>query len=85
MHFWLLSETHFAWLDPFTRPVNNPINTFLIDPNNILYHVFFIKYLWISKIALLSIRLKSMEKKFTTPPNPIFFIILVIKSSEILP
>ena len=43
-------------------PVNNPINIFLINPNIILYHVPFIKYLWISKILLVSIGLKSTEK-----------------------
>ena len=44
------------------------------------------KYLWISKISLVSIGLKSKEKKFTAPFNPVFFFILVIvKSFEILP
>ena len=57
---------------PLTRPVNNTINIFLINPNIILYHVLFIKYLWISKISLVSIWLISTEKKFTTTSNPIF-------------
>ena len=39
-HFWLVKDTHFVWLDPFTRPVNNPINIFLINPNIKLYPVF---------------------------------------------
>ena len=44
------------------------------------------KYLWISKISLVSIGLKSKEKNFTAPINPVFFFILVIvKSFEILP
>ena len=30
----------FLWLGQLTRPVNNLINTFLINPNIILYHVF---------------------------------------------
>ena len=53
---------HFVWLDALTMPVNNPINIFLINPNIILYHVPFIKYLWISEISLVSIGLKSTEK-----------------------
>ena len=48
---------------------------FLIEPNIVLYHVLFIKYLWISKILLGSIGLKSTEKKITTPLNPVFFYI----------
>ena len=36
-----------------------------------LYPVLFIKYLWISKISLVSIGLKSTEKYFTTHFNPI--------------
>ena len=50
-----------------TRPVNNPINIFLINPQKSLCYVFFIKYLWISKTSLVSIRLKSTEKKFYNP------------------
>ena len=53
--------------------------------NIILYHVFFIIYLQISKILLVSIGLKSTEKNFIFPLNPIFFILLVIKSFEELP
>ena len=40
---------------------------------------------WISKISLLSIGLKSSEKNFTLPFNPVFFILLTVKSFEILP
>ena len=71
MHYWLLNEMHFVWLGSLTRPINNPINIFLINPNIILYHILFIKYLWISKISLVSIGLKSAEK------NLQFFWILV--------
>ena len=53
---------HFVWLDPLTRRVNSRINIF-INPNILLYHIIFIKYLWISKISLVSIGLKSTEKK----------------------
>ena len=56
--FWLLNETYFVWLDPLTRPVNNLINVFLINPNVTLHHVLFLKYLLISKILLVSIGLK---------------------------
>ena len=59
---------HFAWLDPITRPVNNPINIFLINPNIILYNALFINYLSIPKISIVSIGLKLTEKFFTTPP-----------------
>ena len=74
-HFWLLNEIHFVWLDPLTRPVNNPINILLINTNVILYHVAFIKYLWVSKIPLVSIGLKLTEKNFGTHFNPAFYII----------
>ena len=59
--------------------LNNPINTFLINTNIILYHVLFIKYLWIPKISLLSIGLESTEKKFTTFFSPVFFHIINCK------
>ena len=45
---------------------------------------FSIKYLWISKILLVSIGLKSTEKKFTTPLNPFFFKSLIVKLFEFL-
>ena len=40
MHFWLLNDTHSLWLDALTMSVNNPINIFLINSNNVLYYVF---------------------------------------------
>ena len=52
--------------------LNKTINIFLIIPSIILCHLFFIEYLWVSKISLASIGLKSTEKKFTTPFNPTF-------------
>ena len=70
---------HFVWLDPLTRPVNNPINIYLMNLSITLYHVLFIKYLWISKISLVSIGLKSTEKKFATPFNTVFFHIINCK------
>ena len=78
-HFWLLNETHFVWLEALTLLLNNPINILLINPNIILDHVLFIKYLWISKILL------STGLKFTTPVNPVFFILLIVRSFETLP
>ena len=57
-----MNEMHFVGLYPLVRPVNNPIKKFLINPNIILYHVLFIKYLWISKQSLVSIGLKSTKK-----------------------
>ena len=65
--------------------LNNRINTFLINSNIILYHVPFIKYLWISKMSLASIGLKSTEKRITIHFNPVFFILLNVKSFEISP
>ena len=56
---------------------HDPINTFLINPNIILYHVHFIKYLWISKISLLSIGLKLTEKIYNS--FLIFFSIINCK------
>ena len=68
-----------------TRPVINPINIFLINPNIISYYVLFIKYLWISARLLVSIGLKSTQKIFTNTFNPVFLILLVVESFEILP
>ena len=59
--------------DALTMSVNYPINLFLINPNIILYHVLSIKYLWVSKILLVSVGLKSTEKKFTTLINHVCF------------
>ena len=42
------------------------------------------KYLWISTISLVSMGLKSTEKKFAIPFNPVFFILLIVKSFEAL-
>ena len=75
----------FVWLDAFTMPVNNPRNIFLMNLKIIFYYFLFIKYLWISKISLISIGLKSTEKKFIVPFNSVFFILLTVNSFEILP
>ena len=86
IYLWLLNDTHYVLLDPLTRPVNNPITSSLINPNIDLYCFFFSwnNYFCISKISLVSIGLKSTEKNFTLPFNPVFFI-LIVKSFEILP
>ena len=79
---------HYVWLDALTRPVNNPINIISISTNTILYHVLFIKYLWISKISLVSTGLTSRGKNFSTPFNPVLFLsfaLLIVKSFETLP
>ena len=55
----------------------NLVNVFLIKPKIHLYYVIFIKYLWVSKISLVSTELKSTEKSC-------FFILLIVKSFEIL-
>ena len=52
---------HFVWINALTMLINNPINTFLANPNIILYYFPFIKYLWISKILLELIGLKSTK------------------------
>ena len=65
--------------------VNNTIKNFLIIPNFFLYYIPFIKYLWISKILLVSLGLKSAEKEFTITFNPVFSRLLIEKSFEILP
>ena len=36
-------------------------------------------------MSLVSIRIKSTEKKFTSPFNPVLFELLIVKSFEILP
>ena len=57
----------------------------LFSSNIILFYSSFIKYLWISKISLASIGLKSAEKKnIALSYNPGFFILLIVKSFEIL-
>ena len=61
---------HSVWLDALTILINNPINIFLIKLNISLYHVPFIKYLWISKM-LVSIGLTATENKPSF--NPVFF------------
>ena len=52
-HFWLLNDTHFVWLGALTMLVNNAINVFLITRNIILY-AFFIKYLSVFVISIIS-------------------------------
>ena len=64
-----------VWIDALTMSVNNPINILLISSNVVLFHVPFIKYLWISKKSLLSIGLKSTEKNFTILLILFFFIL----------
>ena len=83
--FRLIDETHFVRLVPLTRPINNPMHFFLINPNIILHHVLFINYLWIYEILLVSIGLKPTERKFAAPFNPVFFILLIVKSLDTLP
>ena len=67
------------------KTLSNPRNIFLIHQNIILYHVSFIKYLWISKILLSRLALKSTVKYFIAPFNPIFFMLSIVKIFEILP
>ena len=76
-HLWLLKDTHFLWLERLTMLVNNTINIFLKMLNVTLYYVPFIKYLWRSKISLVSIGLKSTNKNLT--------LSLIVKSFEMLP
>ena len=64
---------------------DNPINIFLINPNIILYYVLFINYLWISETLLVSIGLNLTEKKFATPFDIVFLILLVVRSFKVLP
>ena len=55
--------------------VNSTINIFSIIPSIIALFCtmfFFIKYMWISKISLALLGLKTIEKKFTLPFNPVF-------------
>ena len=58
---------------------------FYTHNNIILYHVLIIIYLWISTISLVSIVLKLTENIFTSTMNPVFFILSIVKSIEILP
>ena len=65
IHSCLLNYTHLVWLDALTMLINNPINIFLMNQNIVLYYFSFIKYLWISKIWLVTTGLKfcKTEKK----------------------
>ena len=47
-------ETNDSPKFPLVQALNNPINIFLINSNIVLYYNCFIKYLWISKISLVS-------------------------------
>ena len=91
IHFWLLKDTHFVSLEALTMLVNNTENIFLNNSEDYFISFLFIKYLWISNISLVSVRLKSTEKNFTTPFNPVLYIyiyiyiLLIAKSFEILP
>ena len=76
---------HFVGLDPMTSLVDNAINIFLVSRNIVLYYAFFIKSLCVSKISLLSVGLKSTEKKIKRPFNLTFFILSVAKYFEMLP
>ena len=57
LHFWLIKDMHFVWLEALTILVNDTVNIVLIISNIVLYYVPFIKYLFISKILLVSIGL----------------------------
>ena len=49
------------------------------------YYVIFMKYLWMSKISLVWILLKSTEKACTYSFNyDFFFMLSIVKSCEIL-
>ena len=50
-----------------------------------LFHLLFIKYLWMSVTSLVSTELKSTEKNFTISFNSGFPILLIVKSFETLP
>ena len=50
-----------------------------------LYYVFFIKYLCISKTSLVTIGLKAAGKSFRLSFNYVILILLIVKSFEILP
>ena len=75
---------HLVRLEGLTMLVNYITNIFLISLNIILYHVIFIKSLWISML-LVSKVLQSTEKLYTHPFNPVFFMLLAEKSPEIFP
>ena len=51
--------------------LNNTINLSLIILNIILYYFPFIEYLWVCKILLVLIGLKSTEKFFAHPFNAV--------------
>ena len=70
---------------PIVEMFNNPIKIFLKVQALLLSDIYFIKYLWISKILLVSIALQKTEKIFILLFNHVFFILLSVKSFEILP
>ena len=69
-------------------PVNNPISIFLINPNIILHRFFFliIHDIFMNIYNFVSIkRIKIKIKNFTITFSSVFFILLIVKSFEILP
>ena len=46
--------------------------------------MFFLKYVQISKTSLALIELKAIETNFTLPFNPVYLILSIVKSFEIL-
>ena len=92
LHYWLLNETYFIWLEALTMLLNNTINIFLINPNNYFilcsFHQIFMDIYNILSINRIKI---STKKFFTSPFNPVgfffffYFILLIAKSFEIFP
>ena len=54
----VMLNAYFVRIDPLTVLLSNTFKKNLINLNIVLYHVFFIKYLCISKISLVSIGVK---------------------------
>ena len=58
---------HFVWLQTLTMLIDNPVSIFLVTSTIFSYNIFSNKYLWVSKILLISVGLKLAEKNYATP------------------
>ena len=45
LHFGLLRDRHFMWLEALTMLTNNRINIFLINPNSFIYYFYSLNFM----------------------------------------
>ena len=72
-------DTNFVVNDPPNPNITRTITVYLIDLGIYPILCFFIKYLWMPTILLVSAVLKLREKLYTNPFNPVFFMLSTLK------